>query len=70
MSSTETPLPKALSGMLGAKWRPMQQGQILGDANKGQGQRPRETLLFINTLALQGTVPVLISNQSGTPADL
>lgn len=58
MSSTETPLLKALSEMLGAEWRPMLQRQILRDANEGQGTA------FINMLALQGTVPILISNQS------
>ena len=36
----------------------MLQGQILRDANEGQGTA------FINMLALQGTVPILISNQS------
>lgn len=44
--------------MLGAEWRPMLQQQILRDANEGQGTA------FISMLALQGTVPILISNQS------
>ena len=58
MSNTEIPLLEALSEMLGAEWRPMLQQQILGDANEGQGPA------FINILALQSTIPVLISNQS------
>ena len=49
---------------------PRWQQQILRDTNEEQGQCSREALLIINTLAPQGTMPVLRSNQSGMPAQL